>query len=511
MGTGARFGGPAPADGGDRVSALDAPLIVASNRGPVTFEREADGTLTPRRGSGGLVTAMVGALQRAEGLWVAAAMSPEDRELVASTAGRIDMHGFGASYRLRYLDIPSDVYDGYYNRISNGMLWFVNHYLWDTPRSPSFGTDVDVAWEQYVEVNRQFAHALAEEASTFDREPVFLIQDYQLCLVPRLLRELVPTALIAHFSHTSIAGNTYIRILPAKVREGVLRGMLGADVLGFHSEMWADNFVSSARSVPGVRADLTRSRVIAEGRQVAVKTHPISVEAGPMRETAASAEVANLRKRLNRWRGDRRMILRVDRLELTKNIVRGFQAYEELLRRYREWRGRVVFLAILSPSRMDIPDYREYAEQCVAEAERINMELGEPDWQPIEVRVQEDYLGALAAYGLYDVLLVNPVFDGMNLVAMEGPLLNRRGGVLVLSRNAGAYWRLGRYALPVNPFDCAETADAMNAALEMPHDERTRRARGLSRLVLANPPERWVRSQLEDLERVRMRRAAQLS
>jgi trehalose 6-phosphate synthase len=160
---------------------------------------------------------------------------------------------------------------------------------------------------------------------------------------------------------------------------------------------------------------------------------------------------------------------------------------------------------------MDIPEYREYAEQCFAEATRINEELGERDWQPIEVRVKEDYLGALAAYGLYDVLFVNPVFDGMNLVAMEGPLLNRRGGVLVLSRNAGAYFRLGRYAIPVNPFDCTEMADALNTALEMPHDERTRRARGLSRLVLANPPERWVRSQLEDLERVRLRRTAQAS
>jgi trehalose 6-phosphate synthase len=490
------------------MSTFDAPLIVASNRGPVTFEREDDGSLTPRRGAGGLVTALIGALQAVEGMWVAAAMSPEDRELVASTNGRIDMHGFGANYRLRYLDIPPDVYDGYYNHVSNGILWFVNHYLWDTPRAPTFDSATDEAWDRYVEVNRAFAEALAEEANAFDTQPVFLIQDYQLCLVPRFLRELIPHALIAHFSHTSMAGHTYIRILPAKIREGVLRGMLGADVLGFHSEMWADNFVSAARSVPGVRADLAHSRVIAEGRQVAVRVHPISVEAGPMREAAATAEVTRLRKDLNSWRGDRRLILRVDRLELTKNIVRGFEAYELFLHRYPEWRGRVVFLALLSPSRMDIPEYREYAEQCVAEADRINEALGEPDWQPVEVHVKDDYLGALAAYGVYDVLFVNPVFDGMNLVAMEGPLLNRRGGVLVLSRNAGAYFRLGRYAVPVNPFDCTEMADALNLALEMPHDERTRRARGLSRLVLANPPERWVRSQLEDLERVRLRRIA---
>jgi trehalose 6-phosphate synthase len=167
---------------------------------------------------------------------------------------------------------------------------------------------------------------------------------------------------------------------------------------------------------------------------------------------------------------------------------------------------------LLSPSRTEVEEYREYAELCVSEAARINAAFAEGDWTPIEVRVKDDYLGAVAAYGIYDVLFVNPIYDGMNLVAMEGPLLNRRHGVLVLSRNAGAYFRLGRYAVPVNPFDCSEMADALLEALEMSHDERARRARGLSRLVLSNPPERWVRAQLEDLERARRRpRAAQAS
>lgn len=335
---------------------------------------------------------------------------------------------------------------------------------------------------------------------------MFLVQDYHLSLVPRFLRELRPKALIAHFSHTSMAGPTYFRMLPSEMHDQVLHGMLGADVLGFHATAWAENFLLSARQLPGVRVDLARSRITAGGRTVAVRIHPISVDAGPMRETAASPGVRRLRHELNRWRGNNRLILRVDRLELTKNILRGFLAYELLLRREPSWRGRVRFLALLSPSRMDLPEYREYAEECLAEADRINRELGEEDWAPVEVHFREDYGGALAAYGLYDVLLVNPVIDGMNLVAMEGPLLNRRHGVLVLSRNAGAFGRLGRYAVPVNPFDVRETADALATALDMPADDRARRARGLSRLVLANPPSRWVRSQLEDLERVRRRR-----
>jgi trehalose 6-phosphate synthase len=418
------------------------------------------------------------------------------------------MEAFGSDYRVRLLDIPSELYDGYYNGISNGVLWFAHHYLWDTVRQPVFGAEMESAWQDYVAVNRRFAEALAEEAERSSVPPAFLVQDYHLTLVPRFLRELRPDAFIAHFSHTAIAGLTYLRILPGKIREGVLRGMLGADVLGFHSQLWAENFLMSARSLPGVRADLARSRLSVEGRQVMVRIHPISIDAAPMRELAAGADVLELRHELNRWRGDARLILRVDRLELTKNIVRGFQAYELFLRGHPEWRRRVRFLALLSPSRGDVPEYRAYGEECVAEADRVNRELGEDDWQPIEVRIRDDYVGALAAFGLYDVLLVNPIFDGMNLVAMEGPMLNRRGGVLVLSRNAGAYWRLGKHAIAVNPFDVQETADAIATALDMPREERLRRARNLSRLVLTNPPERWVRGQLEDLQQAADRRAA---
>jgi trehalose 6-phosphate synthase len=484
------------------------PLIVASNRGPVTFERDETGEPAPRRGAGGLVTALLGALQEAGGLWVAAGMSEGDREMIArSDGGRIDMQAFGSSYRVRYLDVPPDVYDGYYNRVSNGILWFAHHYLWDTVRSPAFDDETVSSWNDYVEVNRLFAHALAEEAERIGREPAYLIQDYHLALVPKMLRELRPEASIAHFSHTSVAGPTYVRMLPTEIHEQLIQGMLGADVLGFHSQTWSENFMLSARQLSGVRVDLGRSRIRAGGRDVAVRIHPISVDGRAMREAAATPEVGQHRRELARWRGDTKLILRVDRLELTKNIVRGFRAYEMLLEREPSWRGRVRFLAMLSPSRGEVPEYREYGEAALAEANRINARLGEKGWTPIEVRLKDDYPGALAAYGLYDVLFVNPVIDGMNLVAMEGPVLNRRQGVLVLSRNAGAFGRLGRYAVPVNPFDLRETCDALQSALEMPLDERTRRARGLSRLVLSNPPARWVREQLEDLERARRRRS----
>ena len=315
------------------------------------------------------MTALVAALQDERGIWVAAAMSEGDRQRMADTdGGRIDVQANGARFRLRYLDIEPEVYDGYYNRISNGLLWFVHHYLWDTVRSPVFDEGTQRAWTSYVEVNRLFATALAEEAGRFGRDPAFLVQDYHLALVPQFLRELRPGALIAHFSHTAIAGLTYLRILPTRIRERLLRGMLGADVLGFHSQAWAENFLMSARSLSGVRVDLARSRVTLEGREVMVKVHPISIDARPMREAASTPEVRRMRSELNRWRGNNRLIVRVDRLELTKNIVRGLLGYELFLLRYPQWRGRVRFLALLSPARVELPEYRTYTEECLAEA-----------------------------------------------------------------------------------------------------------------------------------------------
>jgi trehalose 6-phosphate synthase len=227
------------------------------------------------------------------------------------------------------------------------------------------------------------------------------------------------------------------------------------------------------------------------------------VSAEPLRETANRPEADEVRAELAEWAGDAKIVLRVDRLEPSKNILRGFLAYELFLRRNPSWIGAVRFLCLLSPSREDVPEYQNYGEECLAEAERINKEFERKHWQPIEVRVQEDYAFAVAAYDLYDVLFVNPTYDGMNLVAMEGPLVNRRDGVLVLSQNAGAFSRLGRQALGVNPFDLAETAEAIREGLEMPDEERARRARGLSRTVQAHTPANWLADQLAVVDQVR--------
>ena len=476
-------------------SAMESPIVVASNRGPVSIEREADGRLTARRGSGGLVTALAGVFDRDDAVWLSAAMTEGDREIAAE--GRTITSG--SPLRLRFITIPPDRYDGYYNGVANGLLWFAHHFLWDIARSPSFGDDTERAWTDYVEANRAFAHALAAES---DPDIVFLIQDYHLSLVPGMLRELRPEAKILHFSHTPFAGPTYLRILPANIRSAILRGLAGADVIGFQARVWVENFVLSARDVPDLRV-LRGGRISVGDHTAFVRPFPVAVDAPAIRSTAAALETEAIRDELRTWKGDSALLLRVDRMEPSKNILRGFQAFELFLHRNPSWRRRVRFLALSTPSREELPPYRDYAEDCLAEAERINAGCGTDDWVPITVKMQEDYAYAVAAYGLYDALIVNPLYDGMNLVAMEGPLVNRRRGVLVLSRNAGAFSRLGRHALTVNPFDLNETAAAIRAALEMSADERMRRARGLQRSVLAHTPPGWLATQLRVMDQAR--------
>jgi trehalose 6-phosphate synthase len=288
------------------------------------------------------------------------------------------------------------------------------------------------------------------------------------------------------------------------MREELLRGLLGADILGFQAERWAENFLLCVReTLDGVRVDVRRKRVDIDGRRVLIRVYPIALDPGPLRRMAASPEVKRLRRELGAWRGDAKLLLRVDRLELSKNIVRGFHAYDAFLDEHPEWRGKVRFLSILPRSRTEIPEYQTYAERCLEAASAVNQRHGGEGWNPLEVRTEEDYPGAVAAYGLYDALLVNPIFDGMNLVAMEGPLVNKRHGALALSVNAGAFGRLGRHAIALNPFDVIETAEAINTGLTMPEDERVRRARGLMRSVLASSPTRWLTAQLRDLDSVR--------
>lgn len=458
-----------------------AQVLVASNRGPVSYQVEEDGSLTAKRGGGGLVSGLSAIGPDAGALWVCSALSDGDREAVRRGVGEDGV---------RMLDVPADVHADAYNGIANSVLWFVHHMLYQTPLEPVFDAEFRRQWASYERFNRAFAEALAEEAA---EGAVAIVQDYHLTLVPGMLRELRPDLRIGHFSHTPWAPPEYFRMLPDDVAGQILRGMLGADRLGFLTHRWADAFTACCEAFAGGLG----------GTRVGV--HGLGADADFLRRRSREADVdermAALREEVGTGPdgGARRTIVRVDRTELSKNIVRGLLAYRQLLEDRPEWRERVVHVAFAYPSRQDLAVYRDYTAEVQRLATEINARYGTPGWTPVVLHVKDDFARSLAAYRLADVALVNPVRDGMNLVAKEVPVVSDEGCALVLSREAGAYEELGEDAITVNPYDVVGTARALHEALSMPAGERAERSKRLAAAATALPPGRWFLDQLEAL------------
>jgi trehalose 6-phosphate synthase len=478
-----------------------ARLLVASNRGPLSFSEDDAGNLTASRGAGGLVSGLM-SMGGDETLWVCAALSEGDHAAARrAPTGRLDKDGHDTGgTAVRMLDIDPATFNRAYNAVANSTLWFVHHLLYAIPTSPAFDVGFRREWASYQAYNRAFAEALAEDAAPDAR---VLIQDYHLTLAPQMLRELRPDVRIAHFTHTPWAPAEYFRVLPDAVGREALLGMLGADHAGFHSMRWAKAFASCCVEVLGAECEKQADGTVTvtyDGRTTRLGVHPLGVDEASLRERAGQDDVNRRVASIRETLGDCQAIVRVDRTELSKNIVRGLLAYAELLRRFPEWKGRVVHIASAYPSRHDLPEYREYTGQVQRLAFDIGEEFGTDDWRPVILHVTDDYPRSLALYRLGDVLLVNPVRDGMNLVAKEVPVLSERGCAVVLSTEAGAADEFGEDALQVNPFDVAGTADALDAALRMSEQERRDRCDRLAGVATRLPPSQWLADQLAALD-----------
>jgi len=451
------------------------PVILASNRGPISFELGDDGSLRTKRGGGGLITVVGGALEGTDATWLAAALSDADEK--AAEQGVIDAEG----YRVRTIVVEDLA--GYYDVISNGTLWFLYHGLFDAPRRPRFDRVWRSAWDAYRRVNETFARAIAEDAP--DGAAV-LVQDYHLALVPGALRALRDDVRIVHFHHTPFAGPDAMRMLPSDVAEELLHGLAAADACGFHDRRWASAFEASCRELIGT---VPRTYV-----------SPAGADAEDIGKVAASDACASKLRELDELVGDRKLLVRVDRIELSKNIVRGFLAFEDLLRTHPEWRERVVFGAFVYPSREGLSEYLAYRTEVEGTIARINEEWATPTWTPILYDAKDDFPRSVAALRRYDVLLVNPVRDGLNLVAKEGPIVNERDGALVLSQESGVAGELGAVALMVNPFDIAATADTLHAALSMSAEDRAAHSAAVRAAASARTPNDWFADQLQAAE-----------
>jgi len=476
-------------------------IIVVANRGPVTFRRSADGTRVARRGGGGLVTALGSLVSHHDVTWIASAMTGEDRAVAREAAGEpVDERARdGSQYRLHLVAHDPSAYDWYYNVVANPTLWFLQHYLWDLTQKPNLDHGLHHAWnEGYVAVNRAFADAVSTELERRPESIVFF-HDYHLYLAPRMVRDARPDALLAHFVHIPWAQPDYWYVLPESIRRDIHDGLLANDVVGFHTPRWRRNFLRAAEDIAGAECAGDHARY--RDRDVLVTAHPIAVDVEEFEELARSQPVLSEERALVRQRPEK-LIVRVDRTDPSKNVVRGFRAFELFLDAHIEWHGRVVMLALLDPSRQDIPEYSEYLAMIQREARRVNERFQRDRWTPVQLEIADNFPQSVAAYKQFDVLLVNAIFDGLNLVAKEAPLVNERDGVLVLSENAGAHEEVGEWALSINPFDVAGQAEALYEALEMPADERHERIERIRARVREHDLTAWIEAQLDDLDRV---------
>jgi len=449
------------------------PVVIVSNRGPLSFRFDDGNELVATRGAGGLVSGLAPLVTGTDAVWIAAAISDGDR--AAAEHGVVDAEGF----HVRLLAIDPDLYRQAYDVVCNATLWFLHHGLYELARRPRFDTRFRAAWAAYRDVNEAFADAIAEAAP---EGAAVLVQDYHLALVGTFLARTRPDLRLVHFSHTPFASPDLWRVLPADLGREVLEGMAATHACGFHSQRWADAFTACCLEQLG--------------RAPSTFVAPLAPDAADIAAVAAGDPCQSALADLGQTIGERAFVVRVDRIELSKNILRGFVAFEDLLERYPEWRERVVFGAFVYPSREGLPEYLAYRQETEATVRRINERWATPTWTPILFDPSDDFPRSVAALRRADVLLINPIRDGLNLVAMEGPLVNDRDAILLLSPEAGVWDQLAGVARPVHPYDVSGTADVLAAALAASTEERTAEAAELRRRAAARTPEDWLADQL---------------
>jgi trehalose 6-phosphate synthase len=480
-----------------------SPLIIVSNRGPLQFERDEAGERTMRRGGGGLVTALSGLVSHRDALWIASAMTDEDIAVSEEEGGPVELSIDGIDYKVLLVGSDPEAYDRFYNVIANPILWFVQHYLWDLSNAPDIRQEELDAWDfGYQTVNEDIARAVLAQIEGRER-PLVMLHDYHLYTAPGMIREARPDVFLHHFVHIPWSQPDSWRILPNRIREAIFEGMLANDIIGFHTHAYCINFLRCCGELlEGAEVDYVAAEVVYRGHRTLARAYPLSIDARRLERAAESPEVAEAeREVLERRR--KHLIIRVDRADLSKNVLRGFTAFDVFLTQHPEFREEVTFIAHLQPSRQDVPEYAEYLERIEALVAVVNHRHGTTDWMPIDLKIYENFNDAVARYKHFDLLMVNSLFDGMNLVAKEAPAVNTRDGVLMLSENTGSHQELWDFVISVNPFDIQEQADAIHRALTMPAEQRRAWSQGLKDIIYSRNPGDWVDDQLHDIRELR--------
>ena len=456
-------------------------IIIVSNRMPVKIGRQG-GTLSYQASEGGLATGLNSIYQQGNNLWIGwpgSTVTGEEQVQVTEDL---------AARNLLPVFLTQDEIEDYYEGFSNETLWPLFHYF------PSYATNTPRHYDAYNAVNRKFADAVLRVAQPND---IIWVQDYQLLLLPQMIREAQPDVTIGFFLHIPFPSYEIFRVLPW--RKELLSGMLGADVIGFHTYDDVRHFISAATRINNIHSQA--NELFVSGRTAVADAFPIGIDYKKYHDQAETATTRRLERKLRSVIHDGRHVLSIDRLDYSKGILQRLKAYEVFLERHPELHGKVTLLQLIVPSRDTVPQYRELKEEMNRMVSEINGRFGMLGWQPVQHFYRSFPLPLLSAmYRMADVALVTPMRDGMNLVCKEYVASKTDGkGVLVLSEMAGAARELSE-AVQVNPNDIWGFAEAIYQALTMPEDEQKRRMMAMQQTVSRFDIHNWVSQFMQKLD-----------
>jgi len=482
---------------------IDKEIIVASNRGPVVFKRNGKKEIKLIRGAGGIVGSMIPFLEKTHGTWVSSAIGECDHYMNKKHHDKVPIPIEDPEYYVQFIKTEEDHYNRFNGKFANPLLWFIHHSMWNPPYSPCADDELHRAWDSYQHVNSMFAEAINEDVNKSEKTSIVMLQDYHIYLTPKMIRKEHPDVLMSQFVHIPFPSPEIFQQLPTYMQTEILGSILTNNVLGFHIPRYMNNFLQTVKLIlPDAVVDDVGGNILFNGHVCHVRTYPISIDLGTIQKQAQSPEVLSKQKEVDEIVGDCKLIYRTDRADLSKNIIRGFQSYDMFLEKYPEWREKVKFVATLMPSRQDIKIYREYTDNIRDIVKEINQKYSTPNWEPIKYICRGDYDLVIALLKNYDVLMVNPILDGMNIVAKEGSAINQNNGVLLLSTGAGCYEELKDGAICINPYDIRQTAESIDTALLTDDKTKKMMLQNARDAIKRNDLNKWTSSQLRDMESV---------
>lgn len=482
---------------------VDKEIIVASNRGPVVFKTNKNKEIELIRGAGGIVGSMIPFLEKTHGTWVSSAIGECDHYMNEKYHDKVPIPLENPEYYVQFIKSDEDDYNRFNGKFANPLLWFIHHSMWNPPYSPCADEELHQAWDSYQHVNSLFAEAISEDIRKSGKTPIVMLQDYHIYLTPKMIRKEHPDVLMSQFVHIPFPSPEIFQQLPNHMQTEILGSILTNNVLGFHIPRYRNNFLQTVKLIlPDATVDDVGGDILYKGHVCHVKTYPISIDLETIQKHAKSPNVISKQEKVDQIVGDCKLIYRTDRADLSKNIIRGFQAYDMFLDKFPEWQEKVKFVATLMPSRQDIKIYREYTDNIRDIVKEINQKYATPNWEPIKYICRGDYDLVIALLKRYDVLMVNPILDGMNIVAKEGSAINDNNGVLVLSTGAGCYEELKNGAICVNPYDLRQTAESIDMALLMDDETKKQMLQNARDAIKRNDLNKWTSSQLKDIEAI---------